>query len=139
MAAELADEPPARLQRPFHAGDDLGGPQHPVQCGIGEHGVELRLEIQRVTVHDMRIQALFPGDADHVLAGVDANDLATHFHELLGQIAVAAAEIEDALAALRPQQFHHGHAQDRNESGVLLVAVGLPVLRLPAHSDLPLE
>ena len=55
VAAHLADEPAAGPQRPRHAGDHgVGIGLHPVQRRVGEHGVELVLEVQAVAVHRRR-------------------------------------------------------------------------------------
>ena len=53
---------------------------------------------------------------------------AAHVDELLGERAVAAAEIEDALAALRCEQLDDGCAEVGDEAGVARVTLGIPAL-----------
>ena len=56
--------------------------------------------------------------------------------ELLGERAVAAAEIEDALAALRREQLDDRRAEVGDEARVARVALGIPGLRR-IHGDAP--
>ena len=138
--SELADEPPARPQRPADTGDHLLRCAHPVQRRIGEDRVELAVEVERLAVDHPRIEAARPGGGDHLRRLVDADDVATHRHQLLRQNAVAAAEAENALDRLGLQEVDDGHAERRDEIRVLLVTPRLPVLCCPAHwFDDPLE
>ena len=112
VAAHLADEAPAGPQRPRHAGDHrVGIGLHPMQRGVREHGVELALERQASPVHEPRVDAQRAGRAHHVGAGVDPDHRAAELGQPCGQHAVAAAQVEDALARRRRQQLDHRQPQ----------------------------
>ena len=138
VAAHLGDEAAAGLERAPHAGDHGVGAAHPVQGGVREDGVELAREGQLLAARDAAIEAARARARDLLGARVDADDLAAEGDELLGERAVAAAEVEDALAGARRQQLDDRHAEVAHEAGVLLVALGTPALcgfiRPPASS-----
>ena len=59
---------------------------------------------------------------------IDADDLAAEGDELFGEDAVAAAEVEDALAGLRGEEFDDRCAKVGDEAGMAVVEVGVPGL-----------
>src|SRR4051812_42376692 len=126
MAAEFGDETSTRLECTMYSGNDLGRIAHPVQCRITEYGVEFVVEIESFPVHHTRIQAEFPCGVDLRCACVDADDLASHRRELRGKHAVAAAQVQDALASARREQINHGCAKFGDEAGVTSVAFRVP-------------
>src|SRR5262249_23564872 len=128
VPAELADEAPARFQRPPHAGDHHVGPLHPVECGVAEHGVELVREVEVLPVPDARVDAERPRRPDLLGARVEAHHGTTERRELGAEGTSAAAEIEDALARPGGQELDHGRPQLGDEARVARIAVGIPGL-----------
>ena len=108
VPAHFADEPPARLQSPPDAGDDLGRSQHPLRSAAsGKHRIELGIERERVTGHHPRVKAEGARGRHLLGTAVDPDDVDAKIDQLPGQRAVAAAEIKNALACTRCQQLHH--------------------------------
>jgi len=137
VAAHLGDKAPVRLERAPHPRQHRLGRVHPVQGGVGKYRVELLLEGEALARHDARVDAAGPRRRNHVGRGVDRDHLGPGGDDLLGQDAVAAAEIEDALARLGIEQFEHRRAEGRHEIRRRRVAPGLPVLPGDAHQAAP--
>ncbi len=97
---------------------------------VREHGVEFVHELEPFGVHHSRVEAGRARCLDLQRAAVDADDLATEIDELSRERAVAATEIEDALARARREQLDDGSAEVGYEPGVSRVPVGIPGLRL---------
>ena len=70
----------------------------PMQRGIGEHGVELGREVERVSVELADRKTLHARDSKQLIAQIDAKYTGSRRLDLGGERAVPAAEIEDALA-----------------------------------------
>jgi hypothetical protein len=66
--------------------------------------------------------------ADQLRRGIHAGDMRTAQGQVEAQHPVAAAQIEDALTALRIKQPRHRAAEKRYEAGVDGVVVGVPAL-----------
>ena len=99
-----------------------------MQGGVGEHGVEFALEGELLGVHDMGVEAARARRRHHVGPAVHRHHVRAGRHQLLGQRAVAAADVEDMLARLGSQKIDQGFAEIGHETGVAGVAVGVPVL-----------
>jgi hypothetical protein len=112
----------------MHPGDDFGGIAHPVQRRVAEYGVEFVVEIESFTVHYAGVQAKFLGGGDLLSAGIDTDDTAAQRRELGSEHAVAAPEIQDALAGARGEQINYRRAKVGNKAGVAGVAVRIPSL-----------
>ena len=99
-----------------------------MERGVAEHGVELALEAEVLTVPDAGVEAERLRRVDLRGARVDAHHRAAERGELGGQHTIAAAEIQDALARLRGKELQHRRAELRNEARVARVPVGVPGL-----------
>ena len=88
--------------------------------------MELRFERERLGVAHMCIQATGAGGVDHARAAIDADHLTARFGQLLGQRAIAAAEIENAFAGIRREQIEQRGAEVGDEAGVEGVGIGVP-------------
>ena len=74
VAAELGDEPAARLERAADSGEHGVGLGDPVQRGVREHRIELRLERQRARVGDCARRGRSARAAATIAArGIDAD------------------------------------------------------------------
>ncbi len=99
-----------------------------MQCRVREYRVELAVEGKALPGHDPGVDALRPRRGDHVGRGVDRHHFGARSDDLFGQHPVAAAEVEDALARLRVEQFEHRRSERRHEMRRLGIAPGLPIL-----------
>jgi hypothetical protein len=135
VAAELADETAAGFQRAPHAGDNVVGRVHPVDCRVAEHGVELGVEGQPLAVGDPCVEPEPTGSVDLWCARIDADDVASQVGELLSERAIAASEVEDSLAGARREQFDYGRAEVGDEARVAGVSIGVPALIRVRHSS----
>ena len=77
------------------------------------------------TVH---IEAEAAGSLYLRRARVNADDVASHGGKLQRERAVAASEVEDALACARGEQLDHRRTEVGDEAGVARVCVGVPAL-----------
>ena len=138
MAAELGNQSPARPQGPPDARDHGVGAPHPVQGGVGEHGVELGLEAQILAVHYPGVETARARRRDHVGGGVDRDHGGAGSGDALRQHAVAAAQVENPLVRLRRQKIDQRHSQFGDETRVPRVTLGIPALRRGAlfHAQL---
>lgn len=136
MAAELADEAAIGLERPRHPGDHELGPAHPVKRRIGEDRVELGLEGKRVAVDALHLETFGGGSGQTLLAQITPKDVGAGSGDLLGQCAIAAAKVENPLAALRRQQIENVVGQLRNEASVAGIILGRPALHHLWRDDL---
>jgi hypothetical protein len=128
VPTHLGDKAPARLERAGDTGEHRLLRAHPVQRRVGEHRVELALESEALTRHDPRVEALRLGGGDHVGRSVDRDDDSPAGGDLRGQHAVAAAEIEDALARLGVEQLDHRRAESWHEMRGRGVTLRRPML-----------
>jgi hypothetical protein len=128
VPAHLGDKAAARLQRPRDAGEHRFLRMHPVQRGVREHRVELALEGEALARHDPRVEPLRLGRGDHVGRGIDRDDCGAGGGELRGQHAVAAAEIENALAGLGREQLDDRRAKGRHKMRGLGITLRRPML-----------
>ena len=120
---------PPGAQRARDAGDHrVGVGAHPMQGGVGEHGIELAGERQGGAVDQACVDAALPGLPHHVGGRVHSDDRAAELGQPQGQHTVAAAEVEDALARLRRQQLQYWRAQIGDEPGIGRVASSVPFL-----------
>src|SRR5580700_10411742 len=119
-----------RFERALDSCDDFRGIAHPVQRRVAEDGVEFAVEIERFTVHYAGVQTEFSRGVNLRCTGIDTDDVASHRGELRGEHAVAAAEVQDALASARREQFNHRRAEVGDETGVAGVAFRIPGLCL---------
>ena len=69
-----------------------------------------------------------PRQCDHLLIGVDADDITPHFRNLRGELADAAAEIDDALTRARRQQLDQPGAEFGDEAEGLVIKSYIPTL-----------
>ncbi len=99
-----------------------------MQGRIGEHCVELVLEVESAGVPDPGVESAGPRRRNLRLARIDGHNVGALGGELLGQGAVATPEVQDPQAGDRPQKFHHGSTEIRHEPGVARVTLGIPVL-----------
>ena len=127
--AALAHQAASGLERPPGPVDGGVMVLEPMQGGVGEHGVELRAEIQFLPVGHPCVQPQLARGLHLCGAGIDPDDIAAEGCQLRGQGAVAAAEIENAFTGQRRQQLDHGSAQGGDEPGVGPIAFGIPGLR----------
>ena len=97
VTAHLADKAAPRPERPADASEDGFRRPHPMQCRVREYRVELAVEGQILAGHYPRVDAAGPGRRDHLGCGVDGDNRSAGRGDLLGQHAVATAQIEDAL------------------------------------------
>ena len=128
LAAHFRDETAAGLERAPHSGSHGVGIANPVQRGVAEDGVEFVVEGELIAAHHARIEMARTCGLNLRDARIDADDPAAHPNELFGQCAIAAAEIEDAFARLRGEQFDNGRAEISDKSSVARVALGIPRL-----------
>ena len=128
VSAHLGDKPPARLQRPFDAGDDSLGVAHPMQGGVREHRVELGGKGQLLPVHQPRVEAARRGGGDQIGRRIDRDHRGAGRRDPLRQHTVTAAEIEDPLAGPRIEQLDDRHAEHRHKAAGLGIALRLPAL-----------
>ncbi len=122
LAAHFPGEAAAGLERSEYPCRDRFLVEHPVQCRIGENGVELGVEMHVRGIDGQRIQALRAGCADHVEAVVDPGHLGPALGDFLRQHPVAAADVEDPLAGLRVEQIERRHSQlghERTDPGII--------------------
>ena len=127
-ATQFADEAPTALQGPPGAGDDQILSRHPVQCGIRERGIEHGGQIELLGIHHMRIETALAGRRDLLGTAVDCDDGAARCRQLRGETAVAATDVEYALARPRREQVEQRFTEAGDEAGFGLVATGIPVL-----------
>ncbi len=78
----------------------------------------LTFEIKRLRVGDEGIHAACPRRLDHLGRRIEADHPCAGRHDLLGQDAVAASDVEDQLARLRRQQLQRRRAERRHEGGI---------------------
>jgi hypothetical protein len=136
-AAHLADEAAAGPEHAPDAVDDRVRVQHPVQGGVGEDRVELALEGELLAVTELGVQAACAGAFDLLGAAVETEDPAAPRGDPFAQRAVAAAEIQYALARPRVEQGEQRLAQVGDEARVALVSLGIPALRGAALAAAP--
>jgi hypothetical protein len=104
VAAELADEAAIGLERPRNPGDHGLGPVHPVKRRIGEDRVELGLE-GKLAIDASYLETFGGGSGQKLLAHITPKDVSAGSGDFLGHCAIAAAKVENPLAALRRQQI----------------------------------
>jgi hypothetical protein len=83
------------------AGDHKLGPAHPVERSVGEDCIELIGEGKRMAVDLLHLEALGGGGGKQLLAQIDPQHIGAIGGDRFRQHAVAAAEVENALALPR--------------------------------------
>jgi hypothetical protein len=131
--SHLAHEAAAWAKRPRHARDDELGLQHPMQRGVGEHGVEGAVIGQRVPVRALDSEAARARRSQEVFAQIDAQHVGGGGRDLGGEHAMAAAEIENALAFPRVEHGEHVAGEIGDETPIAGIVVGGPALH--RHGD----
>ena len=132
---ELTHEATPQPERSAHALDHVVGALHPVQGGVAEDRVELRVEGQTLSGPDAGIEPSSPGRLDLLGASVQTDHRAARRHELLRQRSVAAPQVEDPFPRLRGQKLQNGCAEVRHEPSVPRVALRVPGLSSHAHAS----
>lgn len=119
-------------------------PAHPMQRRIGEDRVELSLEGKRMAVDLLHLEALGGSGGEQLLAQIGAKHVGSASGDLLGENAVAAAKVENALALPRRQQIEHRTGKVGDETAFAGVILSRPALHWfrrchlhSAHSDGP--
>jgi hypothetical protein len=109
------------------------GATHPMERGVAENGVELFGVFEVLTAQDARPEPEPVDSVDLFRARIHPHDVAAQRRKLLRERAVAAAEIQDPLAALRRQELHDRRSEIRDETGVLVLGspAAPPVSRAP--------
>src|SRR5258708_1285041 len=130
MAAELRDEAAARAQPAPYAADHVVCAGHPMQRCVAEYRVELVFELQSLAVHHARVQPQRTRAGYLRLAGIDADNVASHCRQFRGKHPVAASQVQDALADVWRQQLEYWRTKVGNEACVLRVSIGVPGLRI---------
>jgi hypothetical protein len=129
VAAEFADEPAGAPQRAPDARNHRVRIFNPVEHGIAEYRVEFVGEAQIAGAHHASIEAEFARGFDLRGARIHADHTASEGGEFRRQRAIAAAEIENAFAGARRQQFDNGRAEFGDEARVARIAFRIPRLR----------
>ena len=86
-----------------------------MQRRVREHSIEFARKGEVLAIHDAGVEPARLRCGDHVGPSIDRDDLRAGSGDLFGQHAVATAEIENALAGSRRQQFEYGRAEGGNE------------------------
>ena len=101
-----------------------------IQCraGVGKDrvGVALDGEIPPVRMLKGERGVKRAGALHHRRIAVDADDLGTARGDIRGQLAGAAAEIDDPLARLGREQIDHVDGECRDEAEGAVVEAGVP-------------
>jgi hypothetical protein len=114
------------------AGEDgslSGEARDPVEGGVGEDGVELLVIGEGGGVVLLDVEAVGMGGGEHGGGGVDAGEGGSGGSELLGESAVAAAEVEDVFAGLWGEESDDVSGERGDEAAVGGVGFGVPGLR----------
>jgi hypothetical protein len=128
VSSEFADESPSCTKCPPDTLDNPLWLLDPVKGGIAEYRIELFGEVEALRVHNPDIKAALPSGLDLLGTRVYANDTGTSRDERLAKPAVAATNVENALARARFEQFDYFKPIFRHESGISLIKTGIPVL-----------
>ena len=140
LTAHLGDEASMWIffaECAVHAGEHrlmAGDSGDPVECGVGEDGVELLVVGQRGGVVMIQgeacgtVEASFARGGEHGVRGVDAGDDGASGGELLGEGSVATAEIENLFARLWGEESDHVGGESGDEAAVGGVGFGVPGL-----------
>ena len=99
-----------------------------MQGGVAEDGVELLAERQPSGVDNPRVEMAIARRRDLSGARIDRNQTTTRALDELRQPAVAAAEIEDALARLGIENPDDLAAVVRDEAAVPFILLRIPLL-----------
>ena len=107
-----------------------------MQCGVGKDRIEgLVRERQRLGSALVGIDSPHARRGQHLRRCVHAHDDCAGGDKPSGQLAIAAAQVENALAGLRRQPFEHPIGQFMHKCAVLLIGARIPRLR---HRQPPL-
>ena len=128
VAAELSHEPAAWLQRPPDALQQALDVANPVQHRVAEDRIEFGVEREFLGIDDPGVEPALECGPDLFGAAVDGDDAASRLPETFGQGAVAASQVENALARPRIQQVADRRTEVRDEAAVLSVCLRVPVL-----------
>ena len=130
LAAHLSDEAAAGPEGAEGGGEGarLIGGGDPMEGGVREDGVEWLVEVHVRSAAVEDLQTAGAGGGDHGGGGIEAGDEGAGGGELLGEGAVAAAEVEDALAGLWREEIEDGAGKVRHEAAVGGIVGGVPDL-----------
>ena len=131
VAAHLGDETAVGAEGSVNAGEGgllAGDAGDPVEGGVGEDGVELLVEGEGGGIVLLDVEVALTGGGEHGGGGVDTSDDGAGGGELLGEGAVAAAEVEDVFAGLRGEESDDTGGEGGDESAVGGVGFGVPGL-----------
>lgn len=134
MPAHLGDEAAAGFQCAMHAAQRGILIAHPVQGGVGEDRIELPVEVQCLCTKKTGREPARLSGCNHLRRSVDSGNSRAGGSDLFRQRAIAAAEVENALAALRIEKFKDSACEIGNEAARLRILRSIPCL-LCGHSD----
>ena len=106
-----------------------------MQRCIGEDRVELAFEGQRVTVDSLHLEPLGGSRSQKLLAQIGAKDVGAGSRNQFGQLATAAAKVENPLAPLWRKQIDHRTGKIGDEPPFLGVVIRLPALHRLRRSE----
>ena len=129
VATELAHQTATGFQGAGHGGGSSLGRLDPVQHGVGEDGVELGVEGQLADVTGLEGEAgeVLACLGDHGVGRVGTEHLSAGAGDLGGEMAGAAADIEDALAGLGGKESEKVAPEFPDESVRGIVESGIPI------------
>ncbi len=129
-AAHLGDETGAGAEGAVDGGEGggLAGLGDPVEGGVGEGGVEGVGEGDFGGVALVDFEAAGSGGGEHGRGDIDAGEDGAGGGEARGEDAVAAADVEDALAGSRGEEFDYAAGEVGDETAVGGVGFGVPGL-----------
>jgi hypothetical protein len=110
VAAHLRYKPSAGLESSLYAGQHCVLIVHPVQSGIGKHGIKFGMERKCLGVAQVRIETTAARCLNHGRRSIEANNFGSCGIDAGRQLSVAAAQIEYAIARLWIEPFEHSRA-----------------------------
>lgn len=99
-AAKLRNETPLGPERAPDAANHFFRHGHPVKGGVGEHGVELAGEGERMAIHRADVETTGASGGQQILAHIHACHLSAGRGDFRGEGAIATAQIKNALPRL---------------------------------------
>jgi len=131
LSAHLRDEAAAGAEGAVDASEKgllTGDSGDPVEGGVGEDGVELLVVREAGCALQLDVEIAQAGSGEHGGGAVHAEEDGSGGGELLGEGAVAAAEIEDGFAGLWGEEIDYRGGEVGYEAAVGGVGVGVPGL-----------
>src|ERR1035438_10098407 len=110
-SAEFAYQAAAGLERARHGGGRGFGRLDPMQHGIREDGVEFVLVRQRADIPSLELKQreVFAGLGDHGFGTIDAEHTGAGLSDSGGEMAGAAAGVQDAFADRKSTRLNSSH------------------------------